>query len=77
VICGPGVICSDLDKAAREASGQELRMHPSTAHTATIGGFIAGGSGGVGSISWGGLRDFGNIIRLRVVTMERNRRCSN
>ncbi|OCW58196.1 FAD-binding oxidoreductase [Hoeflea olei] len=70
VICGPGVICADLDKAAREASGQELRMHPSTAHTATIGGFIAGGSGGVGSIGWGGLRDFGNIIRLRVVTME-------
>ena len=70
VICGPGVICSELDKAARAASGQELRMHPSTAHTATIGGFIAGGSGGVGSISWGGLRDFGNIIRLRVVTME-------
>ena len=70
VICEPGVICSDLDKAAREHSGQELRMHPSTAHTATIGGFIAGGSGGVGSISWGGLRDFGNVIRLRVVTME-------
>ena len=70
VICGPGVICSDLDKAVRAASGQEMRMHPSTAHTATIGGFIAGGSGGVGSISWGGLRDFGNIIRLRVVTME-------
>ncbi|MEQ8827859.1 MAG: FAD-binding oxidoreductase, partial [Parvibaculum sp.] len=70
VICGPGVICSELDKAAREHSGQELRMHPSTAHTATIGGFIAGGSGGIGSINWGGLRDFGNIIRLRVVTME-------
>ena len=70
VVCGPGVICADLDKAARAASGQELRMHPSTAHTATIGGFIAGGSGGIGSINWGGLRDFGNIIRLRVVTME-------
>jgi len=69
VVCGPGVICADLDKAAR-ATGQELRMHPSTAHTATIGGFIAGGSGGVGSIAWGGLRDFGNVIRLRVVTME-------
>jgi FAD/FMN-containing dehydrogenase len=69
-VVGPGVICSDLDKAAREHSGQEMRMHPSTAHTATVGGFIAGGSGGVGSTRWGGLRDFGNIIRLRVVTME-------
>ena len=70
VVCGPGVICHDLDKAARAHSGQELRLHPSTAHTATIGGFIAGGSGGIGSTTWGGLRDWGNIIRLRVVTME-------
>lgn len=45
-------------------------MHPSTYNTASIGGFIAGGSGGVGSINFGGLRDFGNVLRLRVVTME-------
>ena len=32
--------------------------------------FIGGGSGGVGSCTWGALRDLGNIIRLRVVTME-------
>jgi FAD/FMN-containing dehydrogenase len=70
VVCGPGVICADIDKAARAHSGQEMRMHPSTAHTATIGGFVAGGSGGIGSINFGGLRDFGNVIRLRVVTME-------
>ncbi|MDP3896466.1 MAG: FAD-binding oxidoreductase [Mesorhizobium sp.] len=70
VVCGAGAIISDIDKATRAHSGQELRVHPSTANTATIGGFVAGGSGGVGSIKWGGLRDFGNIIRLRVVTME-------
>lgn len=70
LICGPGAILSEIDKATRAHSGQEMRMHPSTYHTATIGGFIAGGSGGVGSIRWGGLRSLGNILRLRVVTME-------
>lgn len=70
VICEPGIVIRDLDAATRAHSGQELRMTPSTAATATIGGFIAGGSGGVGSVRWGALRDLGNIIRLRVVTME-------
>lgn len=70
VVCGPGAILADIDRATRAHSGQELRMHPSTYNTASIGGFIAGGSGGVGSINFGGLRDFGNVIRLRVVTME-------
>lgn len=70
VVSEPGVIIADLDRQTAAHSGQELRFHPSTAQTATIGGFIAGGSGGVGSITWGGLRDLGNILRLRVVTME-------
>ena len=59
-----------MDHQTRAHSGQELRLHPSTYNTASIGGFIAGGSGGVGSIRWGGLRDFGNVIGLKVVTME-------
>jgi len=70
VICEPGVLLKDLDAATKEHSGQEIRMFSSTWATATIGGFIAGGSGGVGSCTWGSLRDLGNIIRLRVVTME-------
>ena len=70
VIAEPGIVISELDKQTRAHSGQELRFHPSTAQTATIGGFVAGGSGGVGSIRWGGLRDMGSILRLRVVTME-------
>ncbi len=70
VIAEPGCIMKDLDDVTRARSGQELRMCPSTYAMATIGGFIAGGSGGVGSVRWGALRDPGNIIRLRVVTME-------
>lgn len=70
VIAEPGIVLKDLDAQTRAQSGQELRMFPSTHATATLGGFICGGSGGVGSVRWGALRDLGNIIRLRVVTME-------
>jgi FAD/FMN-containing dehydrogenase len=54
--------------------GWEMRFHPSTRRTATIGGFIAGGSGGVGSINYGGLRERGNVAALRLVTLERSPR---
>jgi FAD/FMN-containing dehydrogenase len=70
VVAEAGAIMDAIDRECREKSGQELRLHPSTSRTATIGGFVAGGSGGVGSIRWGGLRDLGNVIRLRVVTCE-------
>ncbi|TCT09227.1 FAD/FMN-containing dehydrogenase [Tepidamorphus gemmatus] len=70
LVAEPGAILHDIDVAARASSGQEMRMHPSTLKTASIGGFIGGGSGGVGSIRWGGLRDIGNVLRLKVATME-------
>jgi FAD/FMN-containing dehydrogenase len=66
---GPGIKMSDLDEALKP-SGFELRMHPSTKRTATIGGFVAGGSGGIGSVTWGGLRDPGNVLAARIVTLE-------
>jgi len=65
-----GALIHDIDVETRKHSGQELRLHPSTAKTATIGGFIAGGSGGVGSITWGGLRDLGNILSATILTLE-------
>jgi FAD/FMN-containing dehydrogenase len=68
-----GAKMHDIDAALRP-SGWELRMHPSTKRSATIGGFVAGGSGGVGSIAYGGLRDPGNIQAARIVTLEREPR---
>jgi FAD/FMN-containing dehydrogenase len=67
--CQPGLKMNDLDAATRP-NGYELRMHPSTKRMAAIGGFVAGGSGGVGSVNYGGLREPGNILAARIVTME-------
>jgi FAD/FMN-containing dehydrogenase len=59
----------DIDAATRP-NGYELRMHPSTKRMSQIGGFVAGGSGGVGSVTYGGMREPGNILAARIVTME-------
>ncbi len=69
----PGLKLIDLE-AQTVPQGWELRFHPSTRRTATIGGFIAGGSGGIGSINFGVLRDRGTVRALRVVTVEENPR---
>jgi len=50
--------------------GWELRFHPSTRAQATIGGFVAGGAGGVGSCTWGQLADPGAVTALQVMTVE-------
>lgn len=65
-----GATLIKIDQACQIDSGQELRLHPSTRATGTLGGYIAGGSSGIGSVTYGLLRDPGNIIRVRVVTME-------
>ncbi|WP_454617699.1 FAD-binding oxidoreductase [Bradyrhizobium cenepequi] len=66
---GVGAKLNTID-AELQPRGWELRMHPSTKRTATIGGFVAGGSGGIGSVNYGGLREPGNILAARVVTVE-------
>lgn len=64
-----GCIIEKLELAAR-AQGQEILMFPSTLTDATMGGFIAGGFGGVGSIRHGVLKDPGNVTRIQVMTLE-------
>lgn len=59
----------DIDAATRP-NGYELRMHPSTKRSAQIGGFVGGGSGGAGSVTYGGMREPGNILAARIVTVE-------
>ncbi len=68
-VTGPGTRLGMLEAAAREA-GWELRCYPSTVVKASVGGFLGGGSGGIGSVSHGGLRDFETVRAIEVVTME-------
>lgn len=64
----PGAKLGVIEKRLRELD-QELCIYPSTFIKATAGGFVSGGSGGIGSITWGNLWD-GNVLELRVLTME-------
>jgi FAD/FMN-containing dehydrogenase len=68
-VCEPGVKLGALETMARE-KGWELRCYPSTVAKSSLGGFLGGGSGGIGSVSHGGLRDFQTVRAIEVVTME-------
>ncbi len=69
VVCEAGARIEQVEKAVTE-SGQMLSMFPSTKRLATMGGFVSGGSGGIGSLRNGMLRDGENITYLRIVTVE-------
>ena len=69
LIAEPGCRLLDLDEWL-QPQGWALRLAPSTWRSATLGGFIAGGSSGVGSLRWGLLREPGNLLGLEVVTLE-------
>ena len=64
-----GCLMGELERQL-QPHGRALRLMPSTVRSATIGGFIGGGSGGIGSLRWGFLRDPGNLLGLEVVTVE-------
>jgi FAD/FMN-containing dehydrogenase len=68
-VCQPGVRLGALESAARKL-GWELRCYPSTIVKASLGGFLGGGSGGIGSVTHGGLRDFNTVRAVDVMTME-------
>ncbi len=68
-VCRPGLRLAALETEARK-QGWELRMYPSTLAKASVGGFLGGGSGGIGSVAHGGLRDFDTVRAFEVVTME-------
>jgi FAD/FMN-containing dehydrogenase len=69
-VCEPGARLAAIETAARKV-GWELRCYPSTYVKASVGGFLAGGSGGIGSITYGGLRDNQTVRAIEILTMEK------
>jgi len=55
-------------------AGWELRCMPSTWVKATMGGFLSGGSGGVGSVAWGGIIAPDTVKSLTLFTCEESPR---
>ena len=64
-----GARLGTIEAEARK-SGWELRCMPSTWVKCTMGGFLCGGSGGVGSITWGGINAPGNVKSVTMMTCE-------
>lgn len=65
----PALLLADLEQQLL-AHGREPRLLPSTVRSATLAGYLAGGSGGLGSLRWGFLRDPGHLLGLELVTLE-------
>ena len=65
----PGCLIGDLNNYLSK-EGRQLRLMPSTWRNASLGGFISGGSGGIGSVRWGFLRDPGHLKGLEILTVE-------
>ena len=64
-----GIRLAELETVTRSA-GWELRCMPSTWRLATLGGLYGGGFGGIGSINYGPLGAPGNVLSVKVMTME-------
>jgi FAD/FMN-containing dehydrogenase len=64
-----GAVWEDVEVAALRI-GRELRIMPTTYHVATVGGFLAGGSGGLGAVTYGRTWDNHNFAAVDLLTAE-------
>lgn len=64
-----GARMGTIETVAR-AAGWELRCLPSTWMKSSLGGFFCGGSGGIGSITWGGINAGDNVKSVTLLTCE-------
>ncbi len=73
VRCQPGARLGVIEPEARK-HGWELRCMPSTWVKSSMAGFFCGGSGGIGSITWGGIASPGNVKSVTLMTCEESPR---
>jgi hypothetical protein len=66
----PGILLSTLDDELQRDHQMEIRMHPSTRRSATLGGYVGGGHVGIGSCKYGILHDRGNVVAIEAVSVE-------
>lgn len=64
-----GVRIGTVEPKAREL-GWEMRCLPSTWVKSSMAGFLCGGSGGIGSITWGGINNGDNVKSMTLMTAE-------
>ena len=65
----PGARLGSIEAEARK-QGWELRCMPSTWVKSSLGGFFSGGSGGIGSVTWGGIAAPGNVKSVTILSCE-------
>jgi FAD binding domain len=64
-----GAVWEAVELAARRVD-RELRIMPTTYHVATVAGFLAGGSGGLGAVTYGRTWDNSNFAAVDLLTAE-------
>jgi FAD/FMN-containing dehydrogenase len=64
-----GARLGTIEAEARKV-GWELRCMPSTWVKSSMGGFLGGGSGGIGSVTWGGINNEDNMKSVTLMTAE-------
>jgi FAD/FMN-containing dehydrogenase len=73
LVAETGARLGAMEEQARRV-GLELCCYPSTFVKSSVGGFLCGGSGGVGSISHGMLREQGMVRGVEILTLEESPR---
>ncbi len=77
VVAEAGAVLAEIDRQTRTTSQQEIRLHPSTYNTASLAGFVAGGSAASARSTGGASATSATCCRSASSPWRRRRACSN